>query len=70
MANHYTRELPELSQQQEQELRRWLRRKKTAQALALRARIVLESASGKSDQAVASTLGITRATVGNGGSGS
>ena len=60
MANHYTRELPELSQQQEQELRR----KKTAQALALRAQIVLESASGKSDQAVASTLGITRATVG------
>ena len=64
MANHYTRELPELSQEQEQELQRWLRRKKTAQALALRAQIVLESASGKSDQAVASTLGTTRATVG------
>ena len=64
MANHYTRELPELSQEQEQELQRWLRRKKTAQALALRAQIVLESASGKSDQAVANALGTTRATVG------
>ena len=51
MANHHTREVPELSQEQRQELQRWLRRKKTAQALALRARIVLESASGKSDQA-------------------
>ena len=56
MANHHTRELPELSQEQEQELRRWLRRKKTAQALALRTQIVPESASGKSDQAVASKL--------------
>ena len=64
MANHHTREVPELSQEQRQELQRWLRRKKTAQALALRARIVLESASGKSDQAVASALGTTRATVG------
>ena len=64
MANHHTREVPELSQEQRQELQRWLRRKKTGQALAPRARIVLESASGKSDQAVASALGTTRATVG------
>ena len=45
-------------------MQRWLRRKETAPALALRARIVLESASGTSDQAVASALGTTRATVG------
>ena len=45
-------------------MQRWLRRPKTAQALALRARIVLGSASGRSDQAVAQALGTTRATVG------
>ena len=64
MANHHTREVPKLSREQRSELQRWLRRNKTAQALALRARIVLQSASGKSDQAVASMLGTTRATVG------
>lgn len=62
--NHHTRETPELSQEQRQELQRWLRRPKTSQALALRARIVLESAGGKSDQAVAQAVGTTRATVG------
>ena len=64
MPNHHTREVPKLSREQRSELQRWLRRNKTAQALALRARIVLQSASGKSDQAVASMLGTTRATVG------
>ncbi len=62
--NHHTRETPELSQEQRQQLQRWLGRPKTAQALALRARIVLESAGGKSDQAVAQAVGTTRATVG------
>ena len=45
-------------------MQRWLRRTKTSQALALRARIVLESAEGKSDVAVAEELGTTRVTVG------
>ena len=56
MPNHHTREVPELSEDQRQELQRWLRRQKTAQALALRARIILESASGASDQAVAAQV--------------
>ena len=49
---------------QEQELQRWVRRAKTAQALVLRARIVLQTAAGKSDMEVAGQLGTTRATVG------
>ena len=64
LPNHHTRAIPELSEDERHELQRWLRRKKTAQALALRARIVLQSAEGKSDQAVATALGTTRATVG------
>ena len=64
MPNHHTREIPEPSSEQREELERWLRRQKTAQSLALRARIVLESAKGKSDQAVAVQLGTTRVTVG------
>ena len=64
MANHYTRQIPDLSEAQRQELERWVRRPKTAQALALRARIVLETAAGKSDMEVAGQLGTTRATVG------
>ena len=64
MANHHTREIPEPSEDQRQDLHRWLRRSKTSQALALRARIVLESAEGKSDTEVADQLGTTRATVG------
>ena len=55
--------------EQEQELQRWLRRKKTARALAVQALIVPESASGKSDQAVASA-GYRRAPPwASGGSG-
>ena len=64
MPNHHTREVPEVSDAQREELERWLRRRNTAQALALRARIVLQSAAGRSDQAVAQALGTTRATVG------
>ena len=40
MANHYTRQIPDLSEAQRQELQRWVRRSKTAQALVLRARIL------------------------------
>ena len=64
MANHHTREVPTVTEVQRQQLQCWLRRQKTSQALALRARIILESTDGHSDQAVASALSTTRATVG------
>ena len=64
MANHHTRQIPDPSEDQRQDLHRWLRRSKTSQALALRARIVLEAAEGRSDTEVAGRLGTTRATVG------
>ena len=64
MANHHTRAVPEIDDGQREELERWLRRSKTGQALALRARIVLASAEGGSDVSVADGLGTTRVTVG------
>lgn len=64
MANRHTREIPQLEDGERQELQRWQRRRKTAQALALRARIVLLCAAGRSDTAVAQALGVTRGTVG------
>ncbi len=64
MPNHHTRGVPEVSEDDRKELQRWLQRRKTAQLLALRARIILESATGRSDQAVAGKLNTTRATVG------
>ena len=45
-------------------LQGWASRRKTAQGLAQRARIVLLCAEGKSNIAVAAELGITRVTVG------
>jgi transposase len=45
-------------------LERWTRRRKTSQALALRARIVLACAQGTSNVAVAAELGVTHQTVG------
>jgi transposase len=45
-------------------LERWSRRPKSAQALAVRSRIVLECARGESNTAVAEKLGITKQTVG------
>src|SRR6266481_5861025 len=45
-------------------LQGWASRRKTAQGLAQRARIVLMCADGKSNVAVAAELGITRETVG------
>src|SRR2546428_8037683 len=53
-----------LSGEQWVALERWARRPKTAQALALRARIVLRCAEGLSNGAVASELGVHAATVG------
>ena len=46
------------------ELERWARRRRTAQALALRARIVLRSSDGLSNTAIARELMITKHTVG------
>src|SRR5712691_2945858 len=54
----------ELSAAETEELRRWERRRKTAQALALRARIILHCAQGRSNGEVAERLGIARPTVG------
>ena len=45
-------------------LERWIRRPKTAQALAQRARIVLSCTEGQSNKSVAEQLGLTRQTVG------
>lgn len=42
----------------------WTRRRKTSQALALRARIVLRCATGMQNQEVAAELGISMPTVG------
>jgi len=64
MPNHYTRTIPELTDTERSDLQRWLRRRKTSQSLALRARIILASAEGLSDQLVAEKLDISRATVG------
>jgi transposase len=53
-----------LTDDEEQTLQRWARRPKTAQALALRAKIVLACARGASNQQVAQQLGIWPQTVG------
>ena len=49
---------------EQQQLLEWARRPKTAQALALRARIVLLSAEGRSNTEVARQVRVTLATVG------
>jgi transposase len=56
--------VPELSEAERSELEGWSRRRKTAQALALRARIVLRAAEGLSNTAIADELGIAKHTVG------
>jgi transposase len=53
-----------LSDEERQMLARWSRRRKTSQALALRARVVLACAEGASNKDVAVSLGVTEATVG------
>lgn len=53
-----------LSDQERAELRGWARRPTTAQAHALRARIVLRCAEGMSNGEVAEELGVGRGTVG------
>src|SRR2546425_9774949 len=53
-----------LATEERETLERWVRRPKTAQALALRARIVLACASGQQNGAVADRERVTRQTVG------
>src|SRR2546429_4881721 len=52
-----------LADAERQMLQGWATRRKTAQGLALRARIVLACAEGRSNIAVAARLGISRTTV-------
>lgn len=53
-----------LTTEESETLERWIRRTKTSQALAQRARLVLGCAAGKSNSIVASELGICSHTVG------
>jgi transposase len=53
-----------LTDEERQVLQGWARRRKTAQALALRSRIVLACSDGAAVSAVATELGISRATAG------
>jgi transposase/uncharacterized protein YerC len=54
----------ELSDSEREQLVRWERRRKSSQALALRSRIVLQCAEGRSNKDVATACGVTTATVG------
>src|ERR1019366_9500094 len=53
-----------LSGEEKAALEGWTRRRKSAQALSLRARIVLGCASGQTNSQVAATLHVTKQTVG------
>lgn len=64
MANHHTRQIPELTADDRRALEYWAQHSTTSEAMALRARIVLGTAAGRSDAALAEDLGSTRATVG------
>jgi hypothetical protein len=57
-----------LSDEERDELVRLARRPKSAQALALRARLVLACAEGGSNEEVAADLGVSVARSGSGGS--
>src|SRR5918996_4706799 len=52
-----------LTDHERETLERWARRPKSAQALALRCRIVLAAAAGESNMAIAARLGCSRTTV-------
>jgi FixJ family two-component response regulator len=53
-----------LTEEERGTLARWARRPSSAQSLALRSKIVLECAGGKTNQVVAAELGCAPATVG------
>ena len=52
-----------LNETEREQLQAWARRRKTAQALAQRSRIVLACAAGSRNQRVASEVGVTPQTV-------
>jgi len=52
-----------LSTEEREQLQTWIRRPKTAQALAMRARIILECATGVDSKQVASQLAVSQQTV-------
>src|SRR5664279_2799690 len=56
--------LLELTSDEREQLQRWARRRSSAQALALRSRIVLECAEGMPNKEVAARLGVSQPTVG------
>jgi transposase len=56
--------LLELTSDETEQLERWVRRRKSAQALALRSRIVLACATGLTNKEVAAHLGVSMPTVG------
>lgn len=53
----------ELSAEERETLQRWVRRHSSSQSLALRSRIVLACADGKTNVATAEELGVNKATV-------
>src|SRR4051812_44299288 len=54
----------ELTDDEREQLQRWARRRTSAQALAMRSRIVLACAQGRSNTAVAAELGVSTQMVG------
>lgn len=64
MSNQFSAARIELTQAEREALESYARRRKTAQALALRARIVLRCAEGGHDGVIAEELRIGRGTVG------
>ena len=56
--------LLELTSDEREQLARWVRRRKSAQGLALRSQIVLSCATGLTNKEVAAQLGISMPTVG------
>ncbi len=53
-----------LDEAEREALERWVRRPKTAQAWALRAKIILACAEGRSNTALGAELGVSNETVG------
>src|SRR5215217_3566460 len=64
MGNQHTAATITLTGEERSSLESYARRRKTAQALAMRARIVLRCADGGQDKVIAEELGIDRNTVG------
>ena len=56
--------LLELTSDEKEQLEMWVRRRNSAQGLALRSQIVLSCATGLTNQEVAAQLGISLPTVG------